>query len=187
MTSELYDRLLNDGYDITDIIQAIHHYVTKTALTLDYIKLAEQDEPTEKSIKSWVNYLIDCNVLACNTRSYIEENEEHELDEVLDSIFCMLEVMMVHAIHRAKLEPNEEKYGVIVVQPGEDDVDRFGVGVKESLYQLHMSKLIDDIAEAIDTIEDLEEESKKLVSEYHLVAGIAKMNDRNMEDKYDHY
>lgn len=58
MTSELYDRLLNDGYDITDIIQAIHHYVTKTALTLDYIKLAEQDEPTEKSIKSWVNYLI---------------------------------------------------------------------------------------------------------------------------------
>lgn len=95
--------------------------------------------------------------------------------------------MMVHAIHRAKLEPNEEKYGVIVVQPGEDDVDRFGVGVKESLYQLHMSKLIDDIAEAIDTIEDLEDESKKLVSEYHLVVGIAKMNDRNMEDKYDHY
>ena len=182
MTSELYDRLLNDGYDITDIIQAIHHYVTKTALTLDYIKLAEQDEPTEKSIKSWVNYLIDCNVLVHNTHSYIEENEEHELDEALDSIVYMLKGLMVHAIQRAKLEPNVEKYGVIVVQPDEDDADRFGVGVKESLYQLHMSKLIDDITEAIDTIEDLEEESKKLVSEYHLIAGIVKMNDRNKEE-----
>lgn len=182
MTSELYDRLLNDGYDICDIIQAIQHYVTKTALTLDYIKLVEQDEPTEKSIKSWVNYLIDCNVLACNTRSYIEENEDHELDEALDSIFYMLEVLMVHAIHRAKLEPNEEKYGVIVVQLGEDDANRFGVGVRDQLYQLHMSKLIDDIAENINTIEDLEEETKKLISEYHLVAGIAKMNAKNMEE-----
>ena len=179
MTSELYDRLLDDGYDICDIIQAIQHCVTKTALTLDYIKLTEQGEPTEESIKSWVNYLIDCNVLAHNTHSYIEENEEHDLDEALDAIVYMLEVLMVHAIHRAKLEPNEEKYGVIVVRPTDN---RFGVGVKESLYQLHVSKLIDDIAEAIDTIEDLEEETKKLVSEYHLVAGIAKMNDRNMEE-----
>ena len=182
MTSELYDRLLNDGYDITDIIQAIHHYVTKTALTLDYIKLAEQDEPTEKSIKSWVNYLIDCNVLACNTRSYIEENEEHELDEALDSIIYMLKVLMVHAIQRAKLEPNVEKYGVIVVQPDEDDADRFGIGVKEHLYQLHMFKLIDDIAKAIDTAEDLEKETRKMTSEYGMVAGIAKMNAQNKEE-----
>ena len=57
-TSELYDRLLNDGYDICDILQAIQHYITKTTLTLDYIMLAEQDDPTEKSIKSWVNYLL---------------------------------------------------------------------------------------------------------------------------------
>ena len=182
MTSELYDRLLNDGYDITDIIQAIHHYVTKTALTLDYIKLAERDEPTEKSIKSWVNYLIDCNVLVHNTHSYIEENEERELDKALDSIIYMLKVLMVHAIQRAKLEPNTEKYGVILVQPDEDNADRFGVGVKEHLYRLHMSKLIDNITEAIDTIEDLEKETKKLISEYHLVAGIAKMNAQNKEE-----
>ena len=180
-TNELYDRLLDDGYDICDIIQAIHHYITKTTLTLDYIMLAEQDDPTERSIKSWVNYLIDCNVLVHNTHSYIEENEEHELDKALDSIVYMLKVLMVHAIQRAKLEPNTEKYGVIVVQPDEDNADRFGVGVKEHLYRLHMSKLIDNITEAIDTIEDLEKETKKLISEYHLVAGIAEMNAQNKE------
>ena len=183
MTSELYDRLLNDGYDICDIIQAIQHYVTKTKLTLDYIKLAEQDEPTEKSVRSWVNHLIDCNVLANNTRSYIEENEEHELDEALDSIVYMLETLMVHAIHRARLEPNAEKYGVIVIQPDEDDdADRLCIGVKGYLYQLHMSKLIDDIAKAIDAVEDLEKETKKLISEYHLVEGIAKINAQNKEE-----
>ena len=181
MTSELYDRLLNDGYDICDIIQAIHHYVTKSVLTLDYIALAEQYNPTEKSIKSWVNYLIDCTVLFNNTHSYFEENEEHELDEALDSIVHMFEVLMVHAIHLAKLEPNTEKYGVIVVQPDKDDADRFGVGVNEHLYKLHMYKLIDNITEAIDTVEDLEKETKKLISEYHLVAGIAKMNAQNKE------
>lgn len=181
-TSELYDRLLNDGYDICDILQAIQHYITKTTLTLDYIMLAEQDDPTEKSIKSWVNYLIDCNVLVHNTHSYIEENEEHELDEALDSIIYMLKVLMVHAIQRAKLEPNVEKYGVILVKPDEDDADRFAIGVKGLLYKLHMSKLIDNIAEAIDTIEDLEKETKKLISEYHLVAGIAKMNAQNKEE-----
>ena len=178
-TSELYDRLLNDGYDIRDILQAIHHYVTKTVLTLDYIKLTEQDEPTEESIKAWVNYLIDCNVLVYNTHSYIEENEEHELDKALDSIIHMLKLMMVHAIHRANLEPNVEKYGVMLVQPTDDC---FGTGVKDHLYQLHMSKLIDEIAEAIDTIEDLEEETKKLISEYHLVTGIEKMNAQNKEE-----
>ena len=182
MTSELYDRLLNDGYDIADIIQAIHHYVTKTVLTLDCIGLAEQDEPTEKSIKSWVNYLIDCTVLVHNTQSYIEENEDHELDKVLDSIVHMFEVLMVHAIHLAKLEPNTEKYGVIVVQPDEDDADLFDINVEEHLYQLHMSKIIDNITEAIDTVEDLEEETKKLISEYHLVAGIAKINEQNKEE-----
>ena len=181
MTSELYGRLLDDGYDICDILQAIQHYITKTTLTLDYIMLAEQDDPTERSIISWVNYLIDCNVLVHNTHSYIEENEERELDKALDSIIYMLKVLMVHAIQRAKLEPNTEKYGVIVVQPDEDNADRFGVGVKEHLYRLHMSKLIDNITEAIDTIEDLEKETKKLISEYHLVAGIAKMNAQNKE------
>lgn len=182
MTSELYDRLLNDGYDICDILQAIQYYITKTTMTLDYIMLAEQDEPSEKSIKSWVNYLIDCNVLICNTRSYIEENEEHELDEALDSIVYMLEVLMVHAIRQAKLKPNAEKYGVIVVKPDEDDAGRFGIGMKEHLYRLHMFKLIDNIAKAIDTGEDLEKETKKLISEYHLVAGIAKMNAQNKEE-----
>lgn len=181
MTSELYDRLLNDGYNICDIIQAIHHYVTKTAVTLDYINLAERGKPTENSIKSWVSYLIDCNVLVHNTHSYIEENDVHELDEALDSIVRTYKALMVNAIHRAKLEFNVEKYGVIVLQPDEDDADRFCVGVKGILYRLHMSKLIDDIAENIDTIEDLEEETKKLVSEYRLVAGIAKINARNME------
>lgn len=179
MTSELYDRLLNDGYDICDILQAIQHYITKTVLTLDYIKLTEQDEPTEKSIKSWVNYLIDCNVLVYNTHSYIEENEEHELDKALDSIIHMLKMLMVHAIHQAKLEPNVEKCGVMLVQPTDDC---FGTGVKEHLYQLHMSKLIDAIEKSIDTTEDLEEETKKLISEYHLVAGIAKMNAKNKEE-----
>ena len=182
MTNELYDRLLNDGYDICDILQAIQHYITKIILTLDYIMLAEQGEPTEKSIISWVNYLIDCKVLANNTRNYIEKNEEHELDEALDSIIYMLEVLMVHAIQRAKLEPNAEKYGVIVVHPDEDDADRICIGVKWNLYRLHMSKLIDNIAEAIDTVEDLEKETKKLISEYHLVAGIAKMNAQNKEE-----
>lgn len=181
MTSELYDRLISDGYNICDIIQAIHHYVTKTVLTLDYIRLAEQDEPTSQSIKSWVDYLIDCDVLLHNTQSYIGGNEEHELDEALNSIVCMLETLMVHAIRRAKLEPNVEKYGVIVMQPDKDDADRFRIGVKRLLYRLHMSKLIDDIAEAIDTVEDLEEESKKLISEYHLVVCIAKMNAKNKE------
>lgn len=178
MTSELYDRLLNDGYDICDIIQAIYHYATKTALTLDYISLAEQDEPTEESIKSWVNYLIDCNVLVYNTRTYIEENEDHELDEAFDSIVHMLKGLILHAIHRAKLEPNVDKYGVMLVQPTDDC---FATGVKESVYRVHMSKLIDGIAEIIDTVEDLEKEAKKLISEYHLVAGIAKMNAKNME------
>lgn len=181
MTSELYDRLLNDGYDICDILQAIQHYITKTTLTLDYIMLAEQDDPSEKSIKSWVNYLIDCNVLVLNTHSYIEGNEERELDDVLDSIVHMLKVLMVHAIQQAKLEPNVEKYGVIVVRPDEDGDNRFGIGVKGHLYQLHMSKLIDNITEAIDTIEDLEKETRKLISEYHLVAGITKMNAQNKE------
>ena len=178
-TSELYDRLLNDDYDICDILQAIHHYVTKTVLTLDYIKLTEQDEPTEESIKAWVNYLIDCNVLVYNTHSYIEENEEHELDKALDSIIHMLKLMIVHAVHRAKLEPNVEKYGVTLIQPTDDC---FGTAVKESLCQLHMSKLIGEIAETIDTVEDLEEETKKLISEYHMVTGIAKMNAQNKEE-----
>lgn len=182
MTSELYDRLINDGYDICDILQAIQHYITKTTLTLDYIMLAEQDEPTEKSIKSWVNFLIDCNVLVYNTHSYIEGNEERELDEALDLIVHMLKVLMVHAIQQAKLKPNAEKYGVIVVKPDEDDADRFGIGVKEHMYKLHMSKLIDEIAKAIDTVEDLEKETKTLISEYHLVAGIAKMNAKNKEE-----
>lgn len=179
MTNELYDRLLNNGYDICDILQAIHHYTTKTVLVLDYIELAKQDEPTEESIKSWVNYLIDCTVLVYNTRTYMGENEEHELDEALDSIVHMLKGLIVHAIHRAKLEPNVEKYGVTLVQPTDDC---FGTGVKESLYQLHLSKLIDEIAESIDTVEDFEEETKKLISEYHLVAGIAKMNAQNKEE-----
>lgn len=181
MTSELYDRLISDGYNICDIIQAINHYVTNTALTLDYIRLAEQDKPTEKSIKSWVDYLIDCNVLLHNTHSYIEKNEEHELDEALDSIVYTFKAMMLHAIHRANLEPNVEKYGVIVLQPDKDDADRFCIGVKGILYRLHMSKLIDGIAEAIDTADDLEEETKKLISEYHLITGIAKMNAKNKE------
>lgn len=181
MTSELYDRLLDDGYDIADIIQAIIHYITKTALTLDYIRLAEQNNPTEKSIKSWVDYLIDCTVLANNTHSYIEENEDHELNEVLDSFIHVLEAQMEHAIRRAKLEPNAEKYGVIVVQPDEDNADRSRIGAKEHLYRLHMSKLIDDIAETIDTVEDLKEETRKLISEYDLVVGIAKMNAKNKE------
>lgn len=181
MTSELYDRLISDGYDICDIIQAIHHYVTKTVLTLDYIRLAEQDEPTSQSIKSWVDYLIDCNVLLHNTQSYIGGNEEHELDEVLDYVVYMLEAQAVHAIHRAKLETNVEKYGVVAMKPDKDDADRFCIGVKKPLYRLHMPKLIDYIAEAIDTVEDLEEETKKLISEYHLVVGIAKMNAKNKE------
>lgn len=180
-TSELYDRLFNDGYDIWDIIQAIQHYVTKTALALDYIKLAEQDEPTEKSIKSWISYLVDCNVLVYNTHSYIDENEEHDLDEALDAIVHMLKGLMVHAIRRANIKPNAEKYGVIVAQPDEDDADYFGVCVREPLYQAHMNDLVYAIEESIDTIEDLVEESKKLISEYHLVAGIAKMNAKNME------
>lgn len=181
MTSELYDRLLNDGYDICDIIQAIIHYVTKAVSALDYIRLAEQGEPTEKSIKSWVDYLIDCNVLANNTNSYIEKNEEHGLDEALDSIVHVLEAQMTHAIRRAKLEPNAAKYGVIVVKPDKDDADRLCIGVKEHLYRLHMSKLIDDIAESIDTVEDLIEETKKFISEYDLVVSIAKMNAKNKE------
>lgn len=126
--------------------------------------------------------MIDCTLLVLNTHSYFEENEEHELDELHDSIVHMLEMLIVHAIHQAKLEPNVEKYGVIVVHPVEDDVDRFDVDMEERLYQLYAPKLFDDIVETIDTVEDLEKETEKLISEYNLFAGIAKMNAQNKEE-----
>lgn len=177
-TSEFYSSLLNDGYDIWDVFPAICYHVMKKVLALEYVGLAEQDSPTEESIKSWVNFCIDCTVLHQNTCIFINENEEHAMDVILDSTIRMLSIMTIRAIHMAKLKPNEEKYGVVLM-PIEDQIS---LAVKESLSQVHLANLVQDIEEVIDTVEDLENVTRKMTSEYGLVAGIAKMNAQNKEE-----
>ena len=177
-TSEFYDRLLNDGYDIWDVFPAICYHVMKKVLALEYVNLAEQDNATEESIKSWVNFCIDCTVLHQNTCIFIHENEEHALDVILDSTIRMLSIMTIRSIRMAKLKPNEEKYGVVLMPI----YDQISLAVKESLSQVHLANLVQGIEEIIDTVEELENETRKLTAEYGMVAGIAKMNAQNKEE-----
>lgn len=177
-TSEFYSSLLNDGYDIWDVFPAICYHVMKHVLALEYVNLVERDNPTEESIKSWVNFCIDCTVLHQNTCIFINENEEHAMDVILDSTIRMLSIMTIRAIHMAKLKPNEEKYGVVLM-PIDNQIS---LAVKESLSQVHLANLVQDIEEVIDTVEDLENVTRKMTSEYGLVAGIAKMNAQNKEE-----
>lgn len=177
-TSEFYSNLLNDGYDIWDVFPAICYRVMKQVLALEYVNLVERDNPTEESIKSWVNFCIDCTVLHQNTCIFINENEEHAMDVILDSTIRMLSIMTIRAIHMAKLKPNEEKYGVVLM-PIDDQIS---LAVKESLSQVHLANLVQNIEEIIDTVEDLENVTRKMTSEYGLVAGIAKMNAQNKEE-----
>lgn len=177
-TSEFYNSLLDDGYDIWDVFPAICYHVMKKVLALEYVNLVEQDNTTEESIKSWVNFCIDCTVLHQNTCIFIHENEEHALDVILDSTIRMLSIMTIRAIHMAKLKPNEEKYGVVLM-PIDDQIS---LGVKESLSQVHLANLVQNIEEIIDTVEDLENVTRKMTAEYGLVAGIAKMNAQNKEE-----
>ena len=150
----------------------------KHVLALEYVNLVERDNPTEESIKSWVNFCIDCTVLHQNTCIFTNENEEHAMDVILDSTIRMLSIMTSRAIHMAKLKPNEEKYGVVLM-PIDDQIS---LAVKESLSQVHLANLVQDIEEVIDTVEDLENVTRKMTSEYGLVAGIAKMNAQNKEE-----
>ena len=145
---------------------------------MEYVNLAEQDNTTEESIKSWVNFCIDCTVLHQSTCIFIHENEEHAMDVILDSTIRMLSIMTIRAIHMAKLKPNEEKYGVVLM-PIDDQIS---LAVKESLSQVHLANLVQGIEEVIDTVEDLENVTMKMTSEYGLVAGIAKMNAQNKEE-----
>lgn len=177
-TSEFYSSLLNDGYDIWDVFPAICYHVMKKVLALEYVNLVERDNPTEESIKSWVNFCIDCTVLHQNTCIFINENEEHAMDVILDSTIRMLSIMTIRAIHKAKLKVDEEKYGVVLISiDGETSL-----AVKKSLSQVHLVNLVHDIEEVIDTVENLENATRKLTSEYGMVAGIAKMNAQNKEE-----
>ena len=202
-TSEFYSNLINDGYDIWDVFPAICYHVLKKIIALEYVNLVEQgnttehelagspireylstwidgvrDQRSEESIKSWVDFCIDCTVLHQNTCIFIHENEEHAMDIVLDSTIRMLSIMTSRAIHMAKLKPNEEKYGVVLM-PIDDQIS---LAVKESLSQVHLANLVQSIEEIIDTVEDLENVTRKMTSEYGLVAGIAKMNAQNKEE-----
>ena len=202
-TSEFYSNLINDGYDIWDVFPAICYHVLKKIIALEYVTLVEQgntteyelagspireylstwidgvrDQRSEESIKSWVDFCIDCTVLHQNTCIFIHENEEHAMDIVLDSTIRMLSIMTSRAIHMAKLKPNEEKYGVVLM-PIDDQIS---LAVKESLSQVHLANLVQSIEEIIDTVEDLENVTRKMTSEYGLVAGIAKMNAQNKEE-----
>ena len=177
-TSEFYSSLLNDGYDIWDVFPAICYHVLKKVLALEYVNLAEQDNTTEESIKSWVNFCIDCTVLHQNTCIFINENEEHAMDVILDSTIRMLSIMTIRAIRMAKLEFDEEKYGVVLV-PIDDQIS---LAVEKSLCQVHLTNLVQNIEEVLDTVEDLENVTRKLTSEYGLIAGIAKMNAKNKEE-----
>ena len=202
-TSEFYSNLINDGYDIWDVFPAICYHVLKKIIALEYVNLVEQgnttehelagspireylstwidgvrDQRSEESIKSWVDFCIDCTVLHQNTCIFIHENEEHAMDIVLDSTIRMLSIMTIRAIHMAKLKPNEEKYGVVLM-PIDDQIS---LAVKESLSQVHLANLVQSIEEIIDTVEDLENVTRKMTSEYGLVAGIAKMNAQNKEE-----
>ena len=177
-TSEFYSKLLNDGYDIWDVFLAISYHVIKKAVALEYVRLAEQDNPTEESIKSWVNFCIDCTVLYQNTCIFIHENEEHTLDVIFDSTIRMLSIMTIRAIHGAKLEVDEEKYGVVLTLID----DQTTLAVKKSLSQVHLAKLVQDIEEIIDTVEDLENATRKSTSEYSMVAAIARINAQNKEE-----
>lgn len=177
-TSEFYSNLLNDGYNIWDVFPAICYHVMKKVLALEYTNLVEHGSITEESIKSWVNFCIDCTVLHQNTCIFIHENEEHALDAILDSTIRMLSIMTIRAIHMAKLKVNEEKYGVVLTP-----IDgQTSLAVKESLSQVHLASLVQDIEEVIDTVKDLENATRKLASEYGLIAGIAKMNVKNKEE-----
>ena len=202
-TSEFYSNLINDGYDIWDVFPAICYHVLKKIIALEYVNLVEQgnttehelagspireylstwidgvrDQRSEESIKSWVDFCIDCTVLHQNTCIFIHESEEHAMDIVLDSTIRMLSIMTSRAIHMAKLKPNEEKYGVVLM-PIDDQIS---LAVKESLSQVHLANLVQSIEEIIDTVEDLENVTRKMTSEYGLVAGIAKMNAQNKEE-----
>ena len=201
-TSEFYSSLLNDGYDIWDVFPAICYHVMKKVLALEYVNLVEQvnaigygltgspireylstwidgvDQRSEETIKSWVNFCIDCTVLHQNTCIFINENEEHALDVSLDSTIRMLSIMAIRAIHKAKLKVDEEKYGVVLISID----DETSLAVKKSLSQVHLVNLVHDIEEAIDTVEDLVDATRKLTSEYGMIAGIAKMNAQNKEE-----
>lgn len=202
-TSELYDRLLNDGYDIWDVFPAICYHVLRKVIALEYVNLVEQgnateyelsgspireylstwingvrDQRSEESIKSWVDFCIDCTVLHQNTCIFIHENEEHAMDVILDSTIRMLSIMTIRAIRMAKLEFDEEKYGVVLV-PIDDQIS---LAVEKSLCQVHLTNLVQNIEEVLDTVEDLENVTRKLTSEYGLIAGIAKMNAKNKEE-----
>ena len=202
-TSEFYSKLLNDGYDIWDVFPAICYHVLRKVIALEYVNLVEQgnateyelsgspireylstwingvrDQRSEESIKSWVDFCIDCTVLHQNTCIFIHENEEHAMDVILDSTIRMLSIMTIRAIHKAKLKVDEEKYGVVLISiDGETSL-----AVKKSLSQVHLVNLVHDIEEVIDTVENLENATRKLTSEYGMVAGIAKMNAQNKEE-----
>jgi len=201
-TSEFYSSLIDDGYDILDVFPAICYHVLKKVLALEYVNLVEQgnttehelagspireylstwingvrDQRSEESIKSWVNFCIDCTVLHQSTCIFIHENEEHAMDVILDSTIRMLSIMTIRAIRMAKLEVNEEKYGVILTP-----IDgQTSLAVEKSLCQAHLANLVQTIEEVIDTVEDLENVTRKMTSEYSLIVGIAKMNAQNKE------
>lgn len=177
-TSEFYSNLLNDGYDIWDVFPAICYHVMKKVLVLEYANLAEQGNTTEESIKSWVDFCIDCTVLHQNTYIFIHENEEHALDVILDSTVRMLSYMTIRAIRMAKLEVNEEKYGVVLTPIDGQSC----LAVEKSLCQGHLANLVQNIEEVIDTVEDLENVTRKMTSEYSMIVGIAKMNAQNKEE-----
>lgn len=202
-TSEFYSSLIDDGYDILDVFPAICYHVLRKVLALEYVNLVEQgnttehelagspireylstwingvrDQRSEESIKSWVNFCIDCTVLHQNTYIFIHENEEHALDAILDSTIRMLSFMTIRAIRMAKLEVNEEKYGVILTPI----VGQTSLAVEKSLCQAHLANLVQAIEEVIDTVEDLENVTRKMTSEYSMIVGIAKMNAQNKEE-----